>query len=185
MAFRYPLAVIGGYAAFLVELRIWVEIERTRYQPNEVRISNESPEETHESSLMEKFQRSDSTSWFDWLNGIDFLLPEEGCLFGCLFTVVVGLIGGAVTMVASFILAGPGFLAEVFLDAVVVVMLYRHLQNAAREHWLGTAVRRTWSSVAMTAMALGVVGFCLDECAPDSHSIGPAVKELIHQLQAI
>ncbi len=64
-------------------------------------------------------------------------MPEEGCLFGCLFTLFIGLIGGAIATVASFILTGPGFLAEVFLDAVVVSMLYRHLQNASRQHWLG------------------------------------------------
>jgi hypothetical protein len=185
MAVRYPLAVLGGYAVFLVQLRIWVEIERTRYQPNEVQISTQPPEEAGESSLLEKFQRSDSDSWLDWLDFGDSLLPEEGCLFGCLFTAVLGIIVGAVTMVFSFFVAGPGFLAEVFLDAVVVSMLYRHLQNVAREHWLGTAVRKSWSSVAMAAVALGVVGFCLDESAPGSHSIGPAVKELIRQWQAL
>lgn len=185
MAVRYPLAVLGGYAVFLIQLRIWVEIERTRYQPNDVQISTEPPEEIHESTLLDRLQRSEPTSWLDHLNFSDIFIPEEGCLFGCLFAVVIGVIGGAVTLVASFILAGPGFLAEVFLDAVVVSMLYRHLKNAAREHWLGTAVRKTWSSVAMTAVALGVVGFCLDEFAPDSHSIGPAVQELIHQWRAL
>ena len=40
MWIRYPLAVIVGYAVFLIQLRIWVEIERTRYQPHEVIISS-------------------------------------------------------------------------------------------------------------------------------------------------
>ena len=184
MAFRYPLAVVGGYAIFLMLLRIWVEIERSRYQPDEVHISTDPPEEPGEYSVLDKFQRSES-SWLDWLNYGDFMIPAEGCLLGCLFTVVVGIIVGAVVTVASFFVAGPGFLAEIFLDAVVVSVLYRHLRHAAREHWLGTAVRKTRTTVAMTAVAMGVIGFCLDAFAPGSHSIGPAVKELIHQWQAL
>lgn len=184
MAFRYPLAVVGGYAVFLIQLRIWVEIERGRYQPHEIHISTEPPEETQESTLLERLQRSDS-SWLDHLNFSDIFIPEEGCLLGCLFMLIIGVIGGAITTIFSFFIAGPGFLAEVFLDAVVVSLLYRHLRHAAREHWLGTAVRKTWNTVAMTAIAMGIVGFCLDAFAPSSHSIGPAVQELIHQWRAI
>ena len=184
MAIRYPLAVVGGYIVFLIQLRIWVEIERSRYQPHEVHISTDPPEEPGEHSVLDRFQRGES-SWLDWLNYGNPLIPGEGCLVVCLFTAVIGIIVGAVTMVASFFVAGPGFLAEVFLDAVVVSLLYRHLRHAAREHWLGTAVRQTWNTVAMTAIAMGVIGFCLDAFAPGSHSIGPAVKELIHQWQAL
>ena len=62
MAVRYPLAVLGGYVVFLVQLRIWVEIERTRYQPNEVQISTQPSEEITTFTLLEKLQWSEPTS---------------------------------------------------------------------------------------------------------------------------
>lgn len=89
------------------------------------------------------------------------------------------LLVGAVGLVFSVIIAAPELLAEVFLDAVVVTMLYRHLKTAAREHWLGTAVKRTWKSAVMTAAASSLLGLVLAFVAPNSHSIGSAVKEIL------
>ena len=57
------------------------------------------------------------------------------------------------SLLVSFVMAGPELLAEVFLDAVVVTILYRHLKTAAKEHWPGTAVKRTWISALLTAGA--------------------------------
>jgi hypothetical protein len=80
----------------------------------------------------------------------------------------------------SFIMAGSELLAEVFLDAVVVTMLYRHLKNAARQHWLGTAVRRSWRLVIAMAASLSLLGACLSVFAPNSHSLGKALREIMH-----
>ncbi len=75
-------------------------------------------------------------------------------------------------------MAGPELLAEVFLDAVVVSIFYRHLKTAAKEHWLGTAVKRTGISVLLTAVGLSLLGAFLDNIAPHSNSIGPALREI-------
>ena len=173
---RYPLAVMGGYLVFLIQLRLWVEIERTRYNPNEVTVTTDLPVDKVEMTILDRFQNRDH-SWIEWLDvtGLDF---GDGCFVGCLFLLVIGLVGGAITTFVSFFIAGPGFLAEVFLDAVVVTMFYRHLKTAAREHWLGTAVKGTWRSVLLTAAALSVIGAGLDFFAPQSHSIGPALREI-------
>ncbi len=174
---RYPLAVIGGYAVFLLQLRLWVEIEHARYKPHEVVISNQPPEEKTEASIFEHYQRRDH-SWLDWLDILGLADAGEGCLVGCLFVFVIGIIGAAATAVITFIMAGPELIAEVFLDAVVVTMLYRHLKTAAKEHWLGTAVRRTWKSVLLTAAALALFGVILSAIAPNSHSLVQAWKEI-------
>lgn len=179
---RYPLAVIGGYAVFLSLLRLWVEIERARYQPNEVAISNEAPDEKTELSLFDRLDRRDSSSWLDWLDIPGLFEFDEGCIVGCLFVFVIGMIGTATTAVVTFVMAGPEFIAEVFLDAVVITMLYRHLKTAAKEHWLGTAVRRTWKSVLMTAAALALFGMILNILAPNSHSLVQAWKEIFPKL---
>ena len=179
MWLRYPIAVLGGYGAFLAGLRLWVEIERARYDPNQVEIPPDFPANRENADPPSKRYTSDSSSWSDWLDlptsVFDF---DEGCLIGCVFIFLFGLLAGAVGLVFSVIVAAPELLAEVFLDAVVVTLLYRHLKTAAREHWLGTAVRRTWRSALVTAAASSLLGLILAGLAPRSNSIGPAMREI-------
>ena len=65
-----------------------------------------------------------------------------------------------------------------FLDAFLVSVLYRRLKIAAREHWLGTAIRKTWLLVFIAAALLSVGGFALELLAPNTHSIGKAIHYL-------
>ena len=169
MFFRYPVAVCGGYVIFLGQLRIWVEIERGFFNPAEVVISRVPSDD--EMKPPGTVPREIGGSWLNWL---DAMADPEGCLV----VLIIGLIVAAASLVVSFIMAGPELLAEVFLDAVVVTMFYRHLKTAAREHWLGTAVRRTWISALLTAVALAMLGGMLDMAAPNCHSIGPAMKAI-------
>ena len=180
MLFRYPVAVAGGYLAFLGLLRLWVEIERVGYDPRQVAISTDPPEEKETASLLDQWSRKDH-GWLDWLDLVEIPVLEDGCLVGCLFAFLIGLVAGVASILFSFIMAAPELLAEVFLDAVVVTMLYRHLKTAAREHWLSTAVKRTWISALLTAGALSLLGLCLDGLAPHSDSIGPALKEILYR----
>ena len=183
MWFRYPIAVVGSYGAFLAQLRIWVEIERARYDPNQVKIPTDFPANKENADPPPKKYTSDSSSWYDWLDlptsVFDF---DEGCLIGCVFIFLFGLLTGAAGLVFTVIIAAPELLAEVFLDAVVVTMLYRHLKTAAREHWLGTAVKRTWRSALVTAAASSLLGLVLAGLAPHSNSIGSALREIIANL---
>lgn len=179
MWLRYPFAVISGYSVFLGLLRLWVEIERARYDPNQVEIPTDLSDDRESSQPpFTRFPR-ESDSWFDWLDLPSSVFElDEGCLVGCAFVFLFGLLAGAIGLLFSVIVAAPELLAEVFLDAVVVTMLYRHLKTAAKEHWLGTAVKRTWKSALLTAAASSLLGLMLAGLAPNSHSIGPALKEI-------
>jgi len=57
-------------------------------------------------------------------------------------------------------------------------LLYRHLREAAAEHWLGTAIRKTFAHVLGSIVLVAIVGYCLDIMAPDSDSIGKALREI-------
>ena len=180
MWLRFPLAVVSGYMVFLAQLRLWVEIERARYDPREVEIPTDFSNDGESDHPPFRRFTNDSSSWLDWLDlpGSVFEL-DEGCLVGFVFVFLFGLLVGAIGILFSFIMAAPELLAEVFLDAVVVTMLYRHLKIAAKEHWLGTAVKRTWKSAVVTAAASSLLGLVLAVLAPNSHSIGPALKEIL------
>lgn len=178
MSLRYPLAVFGAYLVFLGQLRFWVEIERVRYDPKRVAISTTPPAEKEDIPLWESRRSKDYSSWFDWIDGLGFLEGGEGCAIGCLVVIVIGLVVAAANFFFTLVMAAPELLAEVFLDAVVVTLFYRHLKTAAKEHWLGTAVRRTWKSVLITAASLALIGYLLDQFFPNSDSIGPALKNI-------
>jgi len=178
MWLRYPLAVLGGYGVFLVLLRLWVEIERIRYDPKTAAIPVDLSDENVETPVRRIPYEKDRSSWLEWLDVVEIPLFEEGCLVFCVAALVIGLLAGAVGMLFSFVMAGSELMAEVCLDAFVVGLLYRRLKIAAREHWLGTAVKRTWVHALIAAGGLGLIGYFLGLMAPQSHSIGSALKAI-------
>jgi hypothetical protein len=172
MWIRYPVALLAGYALFLCLLRLWVEWERSRFNPKEAEIKALALEErrSHPDSPL---NRDRNTSWFDWLDVSHIALDD-----GCLPALLALLLFAFVTVLAMTVAAMPALLAEVFLDVFIVSVLYRRLRVAAQEHWLGTAVRKTWWLALITAGLLALAGWCLESAAPGSRSIGPALEKI-------
>jgi hypothetical protein len=174
MWIRYPVAVMGAYGIFLLLLRGWAEIERARFDANVVKMPDAAENERDHDE--EDRWESKETSWLDWLDLPADFGDGEGCLPLLLIGVAIGLI--AIVCVALF--NAPALLAEVFADVFLLSIIYRKLRIAAREHWLGTAIRKTWRMALMTALLLMVGGGCLEMLAPGSRSIGPAIAYLIN-----
>ncbi len=176
MWLRYPVAVLGAYGFFLLLLRGWVEIEKARFAPEEIDKLDlqKAPASLSDSDLVRTSEGK--SGWLDYLDipdfGVDFF--DEGCLP----IILVGAAIGLVCTLAFTVFAAPALIAEVFLDLFLVSMLYRRLRIASSEHWLGTAVRQTWTTAAVAAILLMIIGGCLQLMAPESRSIGPAMREL-------
>lgn len=173
---RYPIAVLAGYGVFIGLLRLWLEFERSRFNPRADEVENAvapPPLRLSESAWEERRSR---TRWYDYLDFPDVFDLDEGCAVMFLLGILVALIGLAVFAVLS----AQAFLAEVFLDAFIVSVFYRRLRIAAREHWLGTAVRKTWVLALITAALLSMAGWALERAAPGSHSIGPALEKILN-----
>lgn len=170
MGLRYPLAVLGAYGIFLALIRLWVEVERRHFDPNDPEIQKalQSEDEPYESPV-----RKSDAGWWDWL---DF--PSDLDAEGCLPTLLIGAVLGLFVLLVSAIGAAPVLFAEVFIDVVLASLLYRRLRIAASEHWLGTAIRKTWLHVLGVALLMGVAGGCLDKMATGSDTMGKAIKEL-------
>ncbi|HEV3410635.1 MAG TPA: hypothetical protein VG095_10090 [Chthoniobacterales bacterium] len=171
---RYPIAVLASYAFLLGLIRVWVEVEKARFEPEEhllkdVADDDEDRDRLHLRSVQER-------SWLDYLdvpvNVFDF---DEGCLPVILILAVVAVVALLVTTVA----AAPALLAEVFLDVFIISALYRRLRVAQKEHWLGTALRKTWSTAFITAILLSISGFVLELMAPGARSIGKAIEQIL------
>jgi hypothetical protein len=172
MWLRYPIVVGAGYAAFLLLLRGWVELEKKRFNPAIAEIKNAFEQTQSDGGVRAK---RDHSSWLDCLDFPSDLAFDEGCLIALLVGVVLVLIGVLIFAIYS----ATSLIAEVFLDAFIVTVLYRRLRIAANEHWLGTAVRRTWLPALLTAASLSLAGWCLETATPDAHSIGPALRGLL------
>jgi hypothetical protein len=175
MWIRYPVALLAGYGFFLGLLRLWVELERSRFNPDTAEIKAFASEERR--SANPSVPRHDrGTSWLDCLDVPNFLDFDDGCLPALLALVVFGL----VVLLAMAVAAMPALLAEVFLDVFIVSVFYRRLRVAAQEHWLGTALRRTWWLALIAAAFVALAGWGLETAAPGCHSIGPAIEKLLH-----
>ncbi|XHR28508.1 MAG: hypothetical protein ACFUZC_21655 [Chthoniobacteraceae bacterium] len=177
MWIRYPLAVLVGYVVFLGLIRMWVEWERDRYEAQ--RQARIEPEFLDEKLPSKPYKPSGSSSWLDGLDFFDlpsglFTEPE-----GCLAVLgVLAVVAGAAVLVMS-LLNAEALIAEGFVDTFLVLGLYRRMRKAAREHWLGGMVRRTWALAVVAAMVLGFGGYLLQQHAPGAKSIGPAVQVLL------
>lgn len=169
---RYPIAVFAGYAALLGLIRVWVEFERRRFDPSDADLQQAVAPTEHAT----RWRDVGDGSWLDWLNlpDGDYLDFDDGCLPLILGGVVLTLVVVLITTIA----AAPALIAEVFLDAFLVAVLYRRLRIAQREHWLGTALRKTWLAALVTAAALAIGGWALEEMAPGARSIGKAIQQL-------
>lgn len=174
MWIRYPIAVFAAYGVFLGLIRLWVEFEKSRFDPqtSEVQEALKQPEAKHSPSWSSGHS---SESWFDWLDVPSVFDFDEGCLPVLLVGALIGVIG----LLIFTAIAAPALAAEVFIDAFVVSVLYRQLRKAAQENWLSTAVKKTWIRALAVAILLSLIGWCLELAAPGSHSIGPAIEKLL------
>jgi hypothetical protein len=183
---RYPLAVLGSYAFFFALLRLWVQLERSRFNPQAEEIQAAIAAE-NQPDIEAKLAKYGRGSWLDWLDlpfslgdiG-DFFDLDEGCFPALVIGILVAVVGSLIVLLLAAMTAAPAFLAEVFVDVFIVSVLYRRLRIAAQENWLGTAIRKTWWLALLTAALLSLAGWGLETLAPGSRSIGPAIEKILH-----
>jgi hypothetical protein len=176
MWIRYPIAVLGSYGILLALVRLWAAVEHARFDADDAAAGDD--ERLDEPlSLRTPLSRD---SWLNWLDisnvGID--LFDEGCLPALAAAVLTGVLLVLIAAVATLVAMAPTLIAEVFLDVFIVTALYRRLRAAQKEHWLGTALRKTWAPMLATAVALTLAGWTLEAIAPGAPSIGKAIRQI-------
>ena len=185
MWIRYPIAILIAYGVFLLLLRLWLwiygrdmevdldpdlaevvlELPSGGYAPSEVSHSNVGADIGHTHA-------GGSSSWW---SGIDFDLDLEDGWF--LIIAVIVLIGALIASLYIIYIA-PLLLAEILIDGVLLVGLYKKVKHIDQQHWLRAAVRRTIIPVLLIAIFFSIAGFAMQRVVPEAHSIGGFWKNI-------
>lgn len=108
-------------------------------------------------------------------SGFDFIsldLDEGGILvLAAILILAVAALGTAFWIVWM----APALLAEVLVDGLVMIAVYRRLKRSGgAPYWLFGAVRRTWVSAVIAAVLFSFAGGLLHRAVPEARSIGDA-----------
>jgi hypothetical protein len=99
---------------------------------------------------------------------------------GAVPVVVVGLVIllalGLLIACGYVVYIAPALFAEVLVDGILSVVLFRHLRAAQRPSWQGAAVRGTILPFVATAAFLSAVGCAMAIYAPGARSIGEVIE---------
>jgi hypothetical protein len=92
------------------------------------------------------------------------------------YPLAVGYIGVAACLYVVW--TGPGLLAEVLVDGVLMSRIYRRMRIAGQTYWMTGALRRTWIPACLIALFLAIAGFAMQKIDPDAKSIGPVIEHV-------
>ena len=183
MWIRYPIAILIAYGVFLLLLRLWLWIygRDMEVDLDSADVVLELPSGGSGSSEVSHFNASadigDSHTGVSssWWSGIDFDLDLEEGWF--LVIAIIVLIGALIASLYIIYIA-PLLLAEILIDGVLLVGLYKRVKHIDQQHWLRAAIRRTVIPVLLIAMFFSIAGFAMQRIAPEAHSIGGFWKNI-------
>ena len=200
MGIRYLLCFVFAYVLFLLLVRLWASRrDLSDLDPGlEVPLpdSSSAPAEAAAGGGGRFGGGGASGSWAEEQGpapvsrgGLDLGSPSHGPdlpsaevpdLDEAFVLVVPILILAGAVGAAGYIVAGaPILLAEVVLDVAIAAGAYRRMRRLQPRHWAVGAFRRTWKPALGAAVVIGTLGFWLQVSAPDSHTIGAALSEIV------
>lgn len=206
MSLRYAIAVLVGYATFLLLIRAWIALHR-RGRTSDASLDAldaldglSFPEMTVEqppsSPALFAGGRSGSAGggagWADGTlpgrrtridsgtnegSGIDLPDLDELNVVWLIVPAVL-LAAGGVICLGYIVYAAPLLLAEVALDAALVSTVYRRLHKRDVGHWAGAVLRLTWLPAVGLTFFMAATGFILQLIVPEARSIGGVLRAL-------
>jgi hypothetical protein len=97
-----------------------------------------------------------------------------------LWLIVIAVIAIAAGLIATLYIVyiAPVLLAEILVDGVLMVGLYRRIRGVERRHWLRAAVRQTLLPALIVAVCFAAGGYALQKAVPQARSIGDVWKQI-------
>lgn len=175
MWLRYPIAIFIAYGVFLLLLHLWLKLHgrprHTDFELPEVDLVELPTSGPGEGLPFVGSDSSDSSFW----SAIGFDLDLEE--LGLLIIALVALIGGLIASLYIVYIA-PVLFAEILIDGVLLVGLYKRVKKVDQRHWLRAAVRRTIVPILLVALFFSVAGYAMQKAIPAAHSIGDVLAEV-------
>lgn len=179
MAARYPIAVGVAYLVFFLLLRIWISLQHDPLEHvGDILDAGDAVEGV--ASLADGIGSGGGgpvglTPHPDAdLPSFDFGLGDGDSL---VFLVVVAAVGAVALGAVFYVLyLAPLLLAEVLVDGVLLVGLYKRLKRPQPQYWVFGAIKRTWVPAAVVAVTFFVAGMVFQDLAPGARSIGGVWK---------
>jgi hypothetical protein len=165
---RYPLAVFAAWAVFLALMRGWAALEARWFLPAE---QLDAMLKLPDPGTGPRIENGLDCSWLEWVLEIPSGASAEGCVVWLAMLALLVIAVFTVAGIVSIVISAPALIAEVFLDSALVAALYRRMNKIEQRWWLGGAISQTWAPVAVTALALMIVGLILHALVPGAHSI--------------
>ena len=163
---RYPVAVLAGYACFLLSVRIWLQWLRWQYSEAQLAAFEVEPSER-------PAQRSDKV--LDWLD-LPFDADGLGCLIIAALLVVLVLIGGAWWLIAD---AGI-LLTDIAVQFLFAGWLTRRLHHLSNAHWLRSLVGATFWPLLWSLLAVIVLAVVIHFVCPEATTLRAAFASSCH-----
>lgn len=85
--------------------------------------------------------------------------------------IVAAIVSASIASI-YIIISAPTFLAEILVDGLLVTGLYKRLQKFDQQHWLETAIRKTWVPVSIVTVIFMIAGHFIQKLAPEVNSLG-------------
>jgi hypothetical protein len=194
MWLRYPISILFAYCVFLLLLRFWLTLHRTRIHTFDIAFDliqsatdvgfpgSPGVGEGFEfsgggdaggggagGSWGESASSTSTSSNGSLFEGFGFDLDlEEGWL---IIIAIVALIGGLFAALYVVYIA-PALLAEVLIDGALVAGLYRRVERIEQRHWLRAALRQTVLPALLVAIFFTIAGYAMQRAVPRAHSMG-------------
>ena len=172
MWLRYALSILLAYLAFLLLIRVWLAL----HQPLSQVRSGERADPLELSRMMAEGLSYSSTDdpGHDVPSMLEIGLDE--------LVVYLALLAASLSLFASSVYViwiAPEFFAEVLLDGVLSVGLYRRLRDIDRQHWTVSVFRRTILPAMIVLLTFMVAGAVMQVYAPRAASIGQVWARLM------
>ncbi len=201
MPLRYGLATGCAYLAFLFLLWLWLRTSPSDYEGLDEAITdlaNSLPSKTgsnqsHYGSGGHFGGGGASNNWDGGASsdGLTTLPEVADCgdsanlleaheagvplaLALALLTLLVMILFACVSVIYS----APTLFAELLVDGVMSVTLYRRLRQSSQRHWLNSAVRSTALPFAVAAALLMCAAFVMTHFVPDARTLGEGLAAL-------
>ena len=178
MWLRYIIAASAGYLSFLGLLWIWL--------PTKQDTSGGGPDPSDAADIVDlgdsvidvvrlgaKHAASNLPAEAPVTGGdvgildVDFGLDELVVVLAAVAAIVAGLVAAAYVVVIA-----PSFFAEILVDGALSYGLYRRVRGLRRQHWIKSAVSRTYVPFAAVVLFLALAGAAMQWYTPSADSIG-------------